>query len=113
MFKGSDNIMHDYENGHTCPTCKKINIPCTIEDGFCENEGDCNDCIKEKEWQRLMREEQDYDIDDDDYEEEELISECCFAYPVGELDMSTVPYGGASGFCGRCNDNAIFRSNWE
>ena len=39
---------------------------------------------------------------------EEYISECCFAYPAGELDMSTVKYGGPSGFCGRCLDNCIF-----
>jgi|TARA_R110000824_G_scaffold130097_3_gene291760 hypothetical protein len=36
------------------------------------------------------------------------ISECCFAYPAGELDMTTVKYGGPSGFCGRCWDNCIF-----
>ena len=36
------------------------------------------------------------------------ISECCDAYPIGELDMSSVPYGGPSGFCGRCKDNCIF-----
>ncbi len=39
---------------------------------------------------------------------EEYISECCGAYPFGELDLSTVPYGGPSGFCGHCKDNAIF-----
>ena len=105
--------MHDYENGHTCPTCHKTGILCTIEDGFCENEGDCNDCIKEKEYKRLEREEYDYEMGEMGYEEQELVSECCFAYPIGELDMSSVPYGGASGFCGRCKDNAIFRSDWE
>ena len=36
------------------------------------------------------------------------ISECCFAHPATELDMSTVKYGGPSGFCGRCYDNCIF-----
>jgi len=41
-------------------------------------------------------------------EDEGYISECCFAYPIGELDMSTVKYGGPSGFCGRCWDNCIF-----
>jgi len=40
--------MHDYMNGHTCPSCGKSGIPCTIEDGFCENEGDCDNCIKER-----------------------------------------------------------------
>jgi len=43
-------------------------------------------------------------IEEQDY----YISECCFANPVGELDMSTVPYGGPSGFCGHCLDNSIF-----
>tara|TARA_R110000824_G_scaffold118452_3_gene270725 strand:- start:175 stop:405 length:231 start_codon:yes stop_codon:yes gene_type:complete len=38
--------MHDYEEGHDCPRCGKNSI-CTIEDGFCENQGTCNDCIKE------------------------------------------------------------------
>ena len=46
------------------------------------------------------------DIDTNDL----YISECCFASPVDglELDMSTVAYGGPSGFCGRCHDNCIF-----
>jgi len=43
-------------------------------------------------------------LDEQDY----YISECCFAYPTGELDMSTVKYGGPSGFCGRCLDNCTF-----
>jgi len=38
----------------------------------------------------------------------EYISECCFAPPALELDMSSVPYGGPSGFCGQCLDNTIF-----
>ena len=46
---------HDYINGHKCPSCGKSGIPCTIEDGFCENEGDCDDCIKE----RFIRQESD------------------------------------------------------
>ena len=36
------------------------------------------------------------------------VSECCTAYPIGELDMSSIPFGGPSGFCGRCHDNCIF-----
>ena len=59
--------MHDYENGHTCPSCNKAGILCTIEDGFCENEGDCNDCIKARVYQQKRDEEYDYDIEDDDY----------------------------------------------
>jgi len=35
-------------NGHTCPSCGKSGIICTIEDGVCENEGDCDNCIKER-----------------------------------------------------------------
>jgi len=38
--------MHDIENGHTCPTCSKSGILCTIEDGFCENGGECDSCIE-------------------------------------------------------------------
>ena len=37
------------------------------------------------------------------------ISECCEAVPLGgEVDESTIPYGGPSGFCSRCKDNCIF-----
>lgn len=54
---------HDYEKGHTCPTCGKSGIRCTIEDGFCENEGDCDNCIKE----RYL----DSDWDEYDYSEED------------------------------------------
>jgi len=36
------------------------------------------------------------------------LSECCTASPIGELDMSSIPFGGPSGFCGRCHDNCIF-----
>ena len=39
---------------------------------------------------------------------EEYLSECCDAYPTWELDMSTANFGGPSGFCSRCLDNAIF-----
>ena len=36
------------------------------------------------------------------------LSECCDSVPYGELDMSTVPYGGPSDFCSTCHDNCIF-----
>jgi len=42
------------------------------------------------------------------YINDNYISECCGASPSGELDMSTVKYGGPLGFCGRCRDNSIF-----
>ena len=38
-------IGHDIEEGHDCPTCG-VNSICTIEDGECENQGRCDDCIK-------------------------------------------------------------------
>ena len=71
--------MHDYENGHTCPTCHKTGILCTIEDGFCENEGDCDNCIKE----RVYRMEGDgYDDERDGYGYKTY---CCrHGFPEGE-----------------------------
>ncbi len=45
-----------------------------------------------------------YYIDEEDF----YLSECCFARPFGELDMSSARYGGPSGFCSRCLDNCIF-----
>ena len=39
---------------------------------------------------------------------DEYLSECCYAQPALELDMSTVPYGGPSGFCCRSYDNCLF-----
>ena len=37
------------------------------------------------------------------------VSECCDANPMEDmLDMSTLPYGGPSGFCSSCHDNCIF-----
>ena len=54
--------MHDIENGHNCPRCGKNSI-CLIEDGFCENGGDCDNCIKERVFEDMRREEYDYDYD--------------------------------------------------
>ena len=48
--------MHDYEKGHDCPKCGKNSI-CTIEDGFCENQGECDNCIKQRYMDELDREE--------------------------------------------------------
>lgn len=47
--------MHDYERGHDCPKCGK-NSHCTIEDGFCENGGTCDSCIKERVCEEMDRE---------------------------------------------------------
>ena len=53
---------HDYEKGHDCPKCGK-NSHCTIEDGFCENGGECDNCIKQRYMDDMDREEYDYDYD--------------------------------------------------
>lgn len=36
------------------------------------------------------------------------LSECCGKETAIELDMSTIPFGGPTGFCGRCHDNIGF-----
>jgi len=46
-------------------------------------------------------------------EQTEWLSECCYAEPYGELDMSSVKFGGPSGFCIRCEDPCIFIKNPE
>ena len=39
----------------------------------------------------------------------EWISECSEARPLGgEVDESTIPFGGPSGFCSTCHDSCIF-----
>ena len=35
-------------------------------------------------------------------------SDCCDAAPYGEVDESTIPYGGATGFCSHCKDTCGF-----
>ena len=54
--------MHDYENGHTCPTCNRTGIRCTIEDGYCDNGGECDNCIKQRYYDSMSRAEYDYDM---------------------------------------------------
>ena len=56
--------MHDYMNGHTCPKCGKSGIPCTIEDGFCENEGTCDSCLQDYYYKQMEREDS-WEYDDD------------------------------------------------
>jgi len=52
---------HDYEKGHDCPKCGK-NSHCSIEDGFCENAGECDNCIKERIYAEMDREDRgEYD----------------------------------------------------
>ena len=41
--------MHDIEKGHRCSSCRR-KLSCTIEDGYCENEGTkCNQCLQKAE----------------------------------------------------------------
>tara|TARA_Y100000296_G_C5160416_1_gene251504 strand:- start:410 stop:568 length:159 start_codon:yes stop_codon:yes gene_type:complete len=47
---------HDIEEGHDCPKCG-VNSICTIEDGDCENQGLCDDCIKAEVYERMDRED--------------------------------------------------------
>ena len=49
MFVG-----HDIEEGHDCPKCGANSI-CTIEDGDCENQGLCDNCIKADVYERMGR----------------------------------------------------------
>lgn len=46
---------HDIEQGHSCPSCGSHSI-CTIEDGYCENQGQCDQCIQDAVYKRLERE---------------------------------------------------------
>ena len=47
--------MHDYEHGHDCPRCG-INTICTIEDGYCENNGECDNCANVRIYEQIRRE---------------------------------------------------------
>ena len=55
---------HDYEKGHDCPKCGK-NSRCLIENGFCENGGECDNCIQQRYYDEMDREyygtDPDYD----------------------------------------------------
>ena len=46
--------MHGYniERGHQCPRCGGTSI-CTIEDGVCEGQGTCGDCLRDM-WDKRM-----------------------------------------------------------
>ena len=52
--------MHDIEAGHTCPKCGSRSI-CTIEDGYCENGGKCDDCIKLEQFVDALSNPEFYD----------------------------------------------------
>ena len=51
------------EVGHKCPECGVRSI-CTMEDGYCENRGVCDTCIRQARYDELTR--SDYDPDHDD-----------------------------------------------
>ena len=38
----------------------------------------------------------------------EWLSQCCDARAALEVDESTIPYGGATGFCSKCHDTCGF-----
>jgi len=38
---------HNPEEGHHCPRCD-TRYPCTIENGHCDNNGLCNNCIRDE-----------------------------------------------------------------
>jgi hypothetical protein len=48
------------EDGHECPECGMVSI-CTIEDGFCENAGVCDNCIR----QQVMNRDSYWDYEED------------------------------------------------
>lgn len=56
----------------------------TVVDNFCP---DCESEACDKEW----------------------FSMCCDAIPLGELDLNSILYGGPTGLCSTCRDQAIFR----
>ena len=46
--------MHDYILGHKCPRCGQKSA-CLIENGYCDNSGNCGDCIQQIYWERSKR----------------------------------------------------------
>jgi len=51
--------MHSPDMVHKCPTCGNRSI-CLIEDGFCENEGVCDFCLKDRYMKSLYEEEKEW-----------------------------------------------------
>ena len=84
---------HSIEFGHDCPRCGK-NSRCLIEDGRCENGGNCDDCIKEL---YMDEESRDYYGEPDDWDgwEEDLDSLKdwdCADMPTGERVYNSDAY---------------------
>lgn len=73
---------HSIEFGHDCPRCGK-NSRCLIEDGRCENGGNCDDCIKEL---YMDEESRDYYGEPDDWDgwEEDLDSLDAYPFEMAE-----------------------------
>ena len=54
------------EQGHKCPECGSRSI-CTMEDGYCETRGACDNCIKDEYMRRFEFDKlRDHDPDHDD-----------------------------------------------
>ncbi len=51
---------HDIEQGHYCPSCNAHSI-CLIEDGACDMQGRCDDCIRQDAFDRFDRMDRDGD----------------------------------------------------
>ena len=47
------------EQGHKCPRCGRRSI-CLMEDGYCENRGDCDNCLR-KRYRDMTLDELEYD----------------------------------------------------
>lgn len=54
--------MHDIEAGHKCPTCSNRSL-CLIEDGYCENGGECDTCIRGRYYDQARNDREGYDYD--------------------------------------------------
>ena len=72
MIEIEDNMGHSptteyLEIGHSCPRCDRKAI-CTIEDGFCFNQGLCSDCYEKRILEQIDNEESEWE---EDWEEEE------------------------------------------
>ena len=51
---------HDIEQGHFCPSCNAHSI-CLIEDGACDMQGRCDNCIRQDAFDRFDRMDRDGD----------------------------------------------------
>lgn len=52
-------MMHDYLNGHSCAGCGTTGIHCSIEDGNCDWDGECDRCLRASIMRQIRLEERD------------------------------------------------------